>query len=120
MNKVKEFLEELKHNKKVNIEKGLENRVDIDYVIERLEDVKQDLNIINMYRLVFEDCVRGYAEEYNDYNGNGDKVELSNEEVKEIANKVIYNNDYLWGIINETIDMYIANTLLKREEKENE
>lgn len=35
---MKEFIEELKHNQEVNIEKGLENRVNIDYVIERLEE----------------------------------------------------------------------------------
>ena len=34
---MKEFIEELKYNQNVNIKKGLENRVDIDYVIERLE-----------------------------------------------------------------------------------
>lgn len=36
---MQEFIDELKHNQKINIEKGLENRVDIDYVIERLEDI---------------------------------------------------------------------------------
>ena len=40
---MQEFIEELKHNQKVNIEKGLENRVNIDYVIERLEDIKEKL-----------------------------------------------------------------------------
>lgn len=35
---MKEFIEELKHNQSVNLEKGLENRVNIDYVIERLEE----------------------------------------------------------------------------------
>ena len=39
---MKEFIEELKHNQKINIDKGLENRVDIDYVIERLKDVKKE------------------------------------------------------------------------------
>ena len=38
---MKEFIDELKHNQKINIEKGLENRVDIDYVIERLEDIQE-------------------------------------------------------------------------------
>lgn len=36
---MKEFIEELKHNQNINFEKGLENRVDIDYVIERLESI---------------------------------------------------------------------------------
>ena len=36
---MQEFIEELKYNQNVNIQKGLENRVDIDYVIERLENI---------------------------------------------------------------------------------
>ena len=36
---MKEFIEELKYNQNINFEKGLENRVDIDYVIERLESI---------------------------------------------------------------------------------
>lgn len=44
---MKEFIEELKHNREVNIEKGLENRIDIDYVIERLEDIKLEVSIEN-------------------------------------------------------------------------
>ncbi len=40
---MQEFIEELKYNQNVNLEKELENRVDIDYVIERLEDVKNEL-----------------------------------------------------------------------------
>ena len=39
---MKDFIEELKHNRNVNIEKDLENRVDIDYVIERLEDIRKN------------------------------------------------------------------------------
>ncbi len=40
---MQEFIEELKHNQKINYEKGLENRVNIDYVIERLEDINKFL-----------------------------------------------------------------------------
>ena len=40
---MKEFIEELKHNQKINITKGLENRVNIDYIIERLEDIQKEL-----------------------------------------------------------------------------
>lgn len=36
---MKEFIEELKYNQNINFEKGLENRVDIAYVIERLENI---------------------------------------------------------------------------------
>lgn len=33
-----EFIKELRHNQQINFEKDLENRVNIDYVLERLED----------------------------------------------------------------------------------
>lgn len=36
---MKEFIEELKYNQKINNESGLENRVDIGYVIARLESI---------------------------------------------------------------------------------
>ena len=36
---MKELIEELEYNQKINIEKNLENRVNIDYVIERLKDI---------------------------------------------------------------------------------
>ena len=40
---MKDFIEELKHNQEINIKKGLENRVDIDYVIERLENIASSI-----------------------------------------------------------------------------
>lgn len=42
---MKEFIEELKYNQNINFEKDLENRIDIDYVIERLEDIQKEQNI---------------------------------------------------------------------------
>ena len=40
---MKEFIEELKYNQNINFEKGLENIINIDYVIERLEDINKFL-----------------------------------------------------------------------------
>ena len=40
---MEEFIEELRHNQNINFEKDLENRINIDYVIERLEDIKNEL-----------------------------------------------------------------------------
>lgn len=37
---MKEFIKELKHNQNINYKNNLENRIDIDYVIERLEDIE--------------------------------------------------------------------------------
>lgn len=38
-----EFIEELKHNQNINIKNNLENRINIDYIIERLEDIQKEL-----------------------------------------------------------------------------
>jgi hypothetical protein len=37
---MQEFIEELKHNQNINNSKNTENRIDIDYVIKRLEYIK--------------------------------------------------------------------------------
>ena len=36
---LKDLLKELQYNQYINIKKGLENRVDIDYIIERIKDI---------------------------------------------------------------------------------
>lgn len=43
---MKEFIEELKHNKQINEEKGIDNIVGINYVIERLEDIRKNSHTI--------------------------------------------------------------------------
>lgn len=40
---MKEFIEELKYNQNINKNKNLENRINIDYIIERLEDIQAEL-----------------------------------------------------------------------------
>lgn len=37
-----EFIKELKYNQDVNYKNNLENKVDIDYILERLEDIKEE------------------------------------------------------------------------------
>lgn len=37
-----EFIKELEDNQKINYKNNLENKVDIDYIIERLEDIKNE------------------------------------------------------------------------------
>lgn len=39
MEELRNFLEELKHNQQINLQKGIENRIDIDYVIERIAGI---------------------------------------------------------------------------------
>lgn len=70
------------------------------------------MNIIDMYNLVFEDCVKCYLDGLNN---EEEKIVLTEEEIKRIAYKMIYKNEYIWEIINETIDMYIGEILLERK-----
>lgn len=36
---LQEFLQELQYNQNINIKQGLENRVDIDYIIKRITNI---------------------------------------------------------------------------------
>lgn len=71
------------------------------------------MSMIDMYDLVFEDMVKCYLE-------NFDGLSLTESEIKEIAKKMIYKNEYLWETINEIIDYYIGNILNERKETKNE
>lgn len=37
-----ELLQELQHNQNINFKEGLENRIDIDYVINRITDILKE------------------------------------------------------------------------------
>ena len=69
------------------------------------------MEMIKMYDLVFQDMIKCYLEEMEEE----DKIRLSTEDIEEIAYKMIYKNEYLWEIINETIDCYISNILEEKE-----
>ena len=79
---MKEFIEELKYNQNINFEKGLENRIDIDYVIERLEDIEK---------------------------GNKKTYQERKEEVRQEAIEYQLNfgdNNYSWGELAEFGDYF--------------
>lgn len=77
------------------------------------KDTNKELNILGMYDLVFQDMVKCYLEDFEE-----NKLSLTESEIKEIAYKMIYKNEYLWEIINETINNYIG--IIKEKEEENE
>lgn len=78
-------------------------------------------DILKMYDLVFQDMVQCYIENLNmDLEENQEYLTITEEEKKTIAYKMIYKNEYLWEIINDTIDTYINDILRERESKENE
>ena len=48
---MKDLINELEHNKKVNEKNNFENTVDIDYILERLKDVNQELEeLLNFFK----------------------------------------------------------------------
>ena len=112
---MKEFIEELKYNQNINFEKGLENRVDIDYVIERLEDInicdeyfKNEVEF-NIENLINDECV--YEEDLQ-------KIQnLTNEDIKKIAEEISYD-DYTCERLNEEIEDTIFHYIHRKEIKE--
>lgn len=63
------------------------------------------METLKMYDLVFTDIVKNYVDDYN-YSSD-DKITITEEDIKEIAHKLIYKNEYIWQIINETINVYL-------------
>jgi hypothetical protein len=72
------------------------------------------MEIVKMYDAVFKDMVLNYIENM----GEDNEITLSEEEINDIANKLIFKSEYIWEVINETIDLYIYKTLLERNKKE--
>ena len=75
--------------------------------------------IIGMYDLVFQDMVKCYIEDNNHIGNEDNLIKLNEREIKEIANKLIYKSEYMWEIINETIDVHIGLLLQEKERKTN-
>lgn len=105
---MKEFIEELKHNREINIEKGIENRIDIDYVIERLEDIDvyRDL-CITMVENAIDDIINDelYMNDETIMN-NIDK--LDNEDINNIASDVDHDCEFdIYSEIKEMARSYV-------------
>lgn len=64
------------------------------------DETTNNSNILNMYDLVFQDAVECCLEDA-DY--EEDKLKLSKEEIKEVAYRLIYKQEYMWEVINECI-----------------
>lgn len=115
---MQEFIEELKHNQKINIEKGLENRVDIDYVIERLEDISPlESYLRGEISFVIENLINdNYMEQEN--KEDFEKVEkLNDKDIEKIHQKIINNKGFI-DYINEIINNEIEDTIFHYIHKE--
>lgn len=54
MKRLQEFLQELKDNQKINNDRGLEDRVDLEFIIKRIERIIQDDMMERYYKLEYE------------------------------------------------------------------
>lgn len=105
------FIEELKNNQKINLEKGLENKVDISYVIERLESI----NV--WFEVAKNEVITAIEDIYNDdlYKGYEEKLEkISDDEINTIAWRI---EDYdVWDDVYD----YARNEIIEKIESEEE
>lgn len=98
---MQEFIEELKYNQNINMEKGLENRIDIDYVIERLENINISEEFIkgeiyfNIENMINDDYLEEETKEK--------LKELEDEDIKDIVDDILYNG-YISGNMNDYIE----------------
>ncbi len=78
---LKQFLKELKFNEIINKQKGIENRIDMDYVIERITEIlnKEGIkmneifnkdNLSNDKKEILVDSIKFYKNEVLKANGN--------------------------------------------------
>lgn len=105
---MREFIEELENNQKINLEKGLENRVDIDYVIERLKN-------ISIYRELIKNEIEFNIENYvnddcNDYQDKELIYNISDDDLDLMIDK-IDDNDWLWDNINMSLNDAITDEI---------
>lgn len=105
---MRDFIKELENNQKINLEKGLENRVDIDYVIERLKNISLLRDFIkneiefNIENYVNDDC-NDYQDKELIYNISDDDLDLMIDKVDD--------NDWLWDNINESLNFAITDEI---------
>lgn len=109
------FIEELKHNKEVNERQGLENRIDIDYVIERLESIDFITEFMKS-EIVFniENIVNDISNWQEDADTTKAVEDLTDDDVNNIASGLACNdfiinyiNDILYETIQDNIYKYI-------------
>lgn len=65
---------------------------------------KEEISILGMYDLVFQDAVKCYLA---DVNYEEEKLNLSEDDIKNIAYRLIYKREYMWEVINECIESEI-------------
>ena len=73
-------------------------------------------DILKMYDVVFKDMVDCYLENYNQDLEEYQKYrEITEEEKQHIAYRLIYKSEYLWDVINDTIEIELQDILKEKE-----
>lgn len=67
---IQDFIKELEGNQRINKKRGYENRVDIDYVIERLKDIELDMQLTEQYIDLYKDLCSKQADKINELRGS--------------------------------------------------
>ena len=105
---MREFIKELEYNQKINLEKGLENRVDIDYVIERLKGIN---TLRDFIKGEVEFSIENYVnDDCNDYQDKELIYNISDNDLDLMVDK-IDDNDYMWDSINMSLNDAIADEI---------
>lgn len=106
-----ELIKELEYNQKINLERGLPNLVAIDYIIERLKEIDPIKQYItNEINYNIESLVN---ENYMEQDEELKKLEnLTDKDIENIT-ELIYNQDWLWDIINENMNEAIESELYR-------
>ena len=110
---MQEFIEELKYNQNINIQKDLENRVDIDYVIARLENIS--FPIFDNGALMIgniKDIINYIENDENLETWEYDDLLKELKELKNIATIVMVNYDNPMGY---SIDYWTKNDIVNKE-----
>lgn len=102
---MKEFIEELENNQRVNYKNKLENRIDIDYVIERLRNIENK----NIYK----------SFNYNNFKKELEESDLSGLEYleKNLIDKLKENYDkHTWDFTREEylVNLFYATLYLNK------
>jgi hypothetical protein len=117
---MREFIEELKYNQNINFEKGLENRIDIDYVIERLEDIEKEENVSPYWKASKCEVETAIDDIYNDelYNDKETQEKLTNlteEDINRLADYVDDDGD-CWADVYNCARWYVLKEIGKEDE----
>ena len=82
------------------------------------KETNKEYSTWNLYEFIFQDMVECYIADmnYSKEEDNEEKITLTENEIKEIAHKMVYKCEPLWEYINETIDYLVGRILSERDE----